>query len=632
MRRSAVGQGLEEKAELLQGLSVRKAQDLEFRRLETLVDDSRKLDEELRRNMQEVIERQKEDFSQYEQQAAEMRNAEFDKFSASVTSIREEVAELEKELAGMRSLAYENVSEKLKAFEDEFLADLIKRGDGIDQRLVEWQENLDARISRMGEQAETTRRELERSLTEEMRNTLAEQNERIVSELEQLKAETNALEEGIREQLNVADESVSSFRTLLNRGLEEVRKEAEVSIKAEISKNSLETAETVKQYQRDLDGKLRELSDYVQTRNEEISKAIEISRNDLDESQKGLFVRVRELDDTIEDARRRVRELAVETDGRIASVRSSVEDAERHIREAMDQAKLIDRADEIRQDMVRRIEDLKGDIERLDQRRIEVIQLENEFVKIRRLEDDVNAKMTRFISEKRRIETMELDFNRLLSISRAVEEKLTQVTTSDDTLQAVQLQIRNLEEALAAVEEKYQRIERKSLILDNTNDGIDRNFRVLQESEKLSIRIGGELERYAEDMDHIKTSIDKLALESEKARDAADRVDVLENALEEIEERIKSIQRARQLIAEAETRLEELNKTAQIQAKAIDSLVKGKKSSSSVKLDESALTIQKRENIHALIRQGWTDEQIAKAMSVSIGVVQLIREMTPKDI
>jgi len=380
-----------------------------------------------------------------------------------------------------------------------------------------------------------------------------------------------------------------------------------------------------------MDGKLREMSDYIQSRSGEISGLIDASRADLSEARDGLTGKIRELDDTIEDARRRVRDLAAETDNRIASVRSSVEDAERHIREAVDQTKLIDKADVLRLELEHRIEDLKADIDRLDQRRAEASQLENDFVKIRRLEDDVNAKMTRFLSEKRRIETMEADFNRLLKISQAVDEKLVQVTSSDDNLQALQLQIRKLEEALGTTEDKFLRLDRKSQILDNTNDSIDRNFKALQESEKLSAKIGGDLERYAEDLTSIKTSIEKLAGESEKASEAADKIDVLDNALEEIEERIKSMQRARQWLADAETRLEELNRQAQTQARAIDSLVKGKKSGAPIDLGEGAPPPQKKENVIALARQGWKVDEIAKAMKISRGEVELILDMAPRD-
>jgi DNA repair exonuclease SbcCD ATPase subunit len=580
----------------------RRALDIEFRRLETLADDSRKLDAELRQYMQDLIGRFKDEFSAYQKEAEELRKAETENFSSTTAHIKGEMTELEKGLIALRSASYENISEKLETFEEEFFADLDKRSNDINLRIVEWQNGLEKRLSVIGENSETALRELEHDRAEDMKKNLSALDARLVSELEHLKSETGAFEEGILDQMKAADDSVSSFKEQLDRGLDDARKEAELSIKAEIGNYSLAAAETVKKYQRELDDAWNKMSE-----------------------------RLRELDDNVEEARRRIRDLAAETDNRIVSVRSSVEDAERHIREAVDQTKLIDRADTMRLEMERRIEDLKGDIDRLDQKRAETAKLENEFVKIRRLEDDVNSRMIKILSEERRIENMEANFSRFLQISRSVEDKLTEVTASDDTLQGIQLKIRKLEEALGSTEEKYQRIERKSQILDNTNDGIDRNFKVLQETEKLSDKIGGELVRYADELKKIKTSIEKLSSESEKAANAVDRIDVLNNALEEIEERIKSMHRARQWIADAETRLEELNKQAQTQARAIDAIVKGKKSGQTADLGEGAPPMQKKENVITLARQGWSVDEIAKTMKISRGEVELILEMAPRD-
>jgi DNA invertase Pin-like site-specific DNA recombinase len=101
--------------------------------------------------------------------------------------------------------------------------------------------------------------------------------------------------------------------------------------------------------------------------------------------------------------------------------------------------------------------------------------------------------------------------------------------------------------------------------------------------------------------------------------------------LEEIEERIKSMQRARQSVAEAETRLEKLNTQALTQARAIDSLIKGKKSGTPVDIGEGAPSPRMKENIITLFKQGWTKEEIAKTHKISLGEVELILEMTPRD-
>jgi len=580
----------------------RRAQDLEFRRLETLADDSRKLDAELRNYMQELIGRLKDEFSVYQRDAEGLRKAETENFSLTSAHLKGEMTEIEKGLAALKAAASENISNELKSFENDFFADLTKRGNEIDMHIMEWQSSLEGRLSRIGENTETALREMEQEQAEEMKKNLSAMDLRLVLELERLKSKASAFEEGILDQMKAADDSVSSFKEQLDRGLEDTRKEAEISIKYEIGNYSLTAAETVKKYQRELDDAWNELS-----------------------------AKLKGLDENVEDAHRRIRDLAAETDNRIASVRSSVEDAERHIREAKEQTKLIDVANAMKLEMERRIEDLKGDIDRLDQRRAEAAKLENEFIKIKRHEDDINAKMIKIFSEERRIENMEANFNRFLQISRSVEEKLADVSASNDTLLGVQLQIRKLEEALGATEEKFQRLERKNQILDNTNDGIDRNFKVLQETEKLSDKIGGELVQYADELERMRISIEKLSSESDKAASAVDRIDVLNDALEEIEERIKSMQRARQWIAEAETRLEELNRAAQAQVRATDSLVKGKKSGNTTGVGDGTLSEQKKRDIIILKEQGWTDEEIAKAEKISIGMVQLVLDMAPRE-
>ena len=91
------------------------------------------------------------------------------------------------------------------------------------------------------------------------------------------------------------------------------------------------------------------------------------------------------------------------------------------------------------------------------------------------------------------------------------------------------------------------------------------------------------------------------------------------------------MQRARQWIADAETRLENMNKQAQIQARAIDSVVKGKKSSTPIDLGDGAPPMQIRENVIALARMGFTVDQIAKNLKISRGEVELILEMAPRD-
>jgi chromosome segregation ATPase len=604
----------------------RRAQAEEIRQLAALADDAARLEGELRLSMQETVNRVNADFIRFEDEAARSRESTAVEFSAQVLALKTEMDGLERNLDSLKDKAYDNVSEKLKVFEDDFFADLNKRSAEIETRLLDWQSGLDARLAEIAEDEAGERRQAELRIHEELQKNLAGQGERMTAELERLKAETAAFEEGIREEMLAADETRRSFQEQLGQDLEEARRLAEDSAKNEISRYSLSMAETLKQNQRELEERLREIQGQVEEKNGEIAGFLDDSRRSMEEWQNGYSARIRELDASMDEARRRIRDMVDESDERLASMRSSIDDMKK---EFTSQTRLFDRAGELKLELERHIEDLKGELDRLDQRKNEIAQMENQFVRIKRLEDDVNAKMTRFLSEKHRIETMETGFNRLLQTSQAVEEKLVQVSSSDDTLQTLQVQIRRLDDAIRETDEKYQRIERKGQILEETNEGIDRNFKALQESEEAVRRTGEELGRISRTLDSLSVSIETLAADNEKARETMDKLAILDDSLTHIEKRIGEMQVAREWIARSETRMEELDKQAQTKLRLVDSLLN--QSGKPPSAGKGAPPPRDRDNIIKLHRQGWTLDQLSRTLNISKGEVELILEIGLKE-
>ncbi|MDR1058096.1 MAG: hypothetical protein LBL43_00985 [Treponema sp.] len=606
----------------------RAAQTEDLRRLESLSNDSRSLDGELRRYMADTIEKVRTDFGIFAEEAAGSRRREAAGFRETADSLKGRMKELEDELTALRDEARGNVSEKLRIFERDFYEDINRRGGEIDKRLEEWRGGIEERLSALAAEADERRRETGERLGGEMEKALDAEKNRIAGELETLKADAEAFEENIRERMNVADESLNGFRGQLERNLAEAGDTAALSIKAEIGRYAITASENIKQHERDLDGKLRTLSDFVENRNTEISLLVDNSRKNVDEAREDFSSHLKDLDKALEEGRLKIRDLASESEERISQVRGGIKEAEQRIRQFLEESRLIGRAEELKRDLERDIEDLRGDMDRLDQRKAEADQLAVQFVQIKRLEDEVNNKMYHFMSEKRRIEQMESDFNRLLQTSKAVEEKLLQVTNSDDTLQAVQVHIRGLEEALAGTEERFQRVEKKNAALEATNEGIARNFQALQETEKSLEEMEKTIGGYAREMDSIRVSIETLAGENEKAKEAAEKLSILDGALKDTEERIREVQTAREWIARLETRLEELNREAQEKLKLVGNLLKG---DSPAPRDKGAPAIGDRETIVRLARQGWTVQQIAKAMKISRGEVELILETAPRE-
>jgi DNA-binding NarL/FixJ family response regulator len=110
-----------------------------------------------------------------------------------------------------------------------------------------------------------------------------------------------------------------------------------------------------------------------------------------------------------------------------------------------------------------------------------------------------------------------------------------------------------------------------------------------------------------------------------------DKLSLLDTSLTEIEERIQSMQTAREWLARAETRFEELNKETQEMVKLKGALQKEEGRKSGTAAGKGAPPIAARENVIKLARQGWSADEIARTLKLARSEVELILELGIKD-
>ena len=89
------------------------------------------------------------------------------------------------------------------------------------------------------------------------------------------------------------------------------------------------------------------------------------------------------------------------------------------------------------------------------------------------------------------------------------------------------------------------------------------------------------------------------------------------------------MQKAREWLARAETRFEEINRKAQEQVKLIGTLLKdGEKTA---KKGKAASPLEQRDVVTKLAHEGWSIQQISQATKLSRGEVELILELSPRE-
>ncbi|MCL1836818.1 MAG: hypothetical protein FWG46_04640 [Treponema sp.] len=206
----------------------RLAQDEQFNQLSGVSGDINRLEEELRQSMQEAINRVNGDFARYGEDIRGKWEGISGEFNGHLETVRGDLAGVDRELSVIKEKSFENVSIKLKGFEDEFLANLSKRSAEIDSQLASWQEDLGEKLGATAKEAlrqsqqdtETRIRYMETS-SENFRKEIEEWQAKYSTAMKELDSSM----EDTRHRNNVLVEENTANITAVRNSLEEVRKE-----------------------------------------------------------------------------------------------------------------------------------------------------------------------------------------------------------------------------------------------------------------------------------------------------------------------------------------------------------------------------------------------------------------------
>ena len=705
-----------------------------FARLEESGGELGNLDQALRASMQQAERRVENDFDAFGRGLEDRRKRFEEGFVAETAGLRAGMKALEEELDSLKTRAYDNVSAKLKVFEDEFFVDLKARSESVGQRLEAWRADMDKTLADLAASAAAERAAAEKALGEETRARIADNQARVMESLDKLRERAQAVQDGIAAQSGMATESLAALKTSVLKDAEDARSTAQAYVEGELSRFTLESGARLKSAERELAGRIEALSSSVSEEEERLhrtreevereaesfgarfaqavadveakarsqldafaqatSALIERSRADY-ETQSGSYasasqaerdrisrelsgladrtaelrsdlssrisqaldgfsrgfeslaaelekkrkeaqtegdLKLREYRDAIQDLSLKLEAQRAQAFGKVDAealrVGQAVAEIDRQQKAYLAQTKLFERTDELKESLASGIESMKADLARLEGRRAEVAEIEGQLARVKRLEDEVNQKVTRFLAEKKRIDALEADFTRLATVSDAVDRRLEEVTGQADALTEAQASIRKLIDLSKEADAKFERLDKKSGILDATAEAVDRNFQSVQAVEKTVAAVGAELRKIPERVAELKRGVDDLAADREKVSEAVGKLVELDSVIADAEKRIAEVQKAREWLARAETRLEEIDRKAEEQLKLLSSILKDEGGD---RKSRGAPPSSAQDTVRKLARQGWSVDEIARAVKVSRGEVELILELGAKN-
>ncbi len=559
------------------------------------------------------------------------------------TRIQEQLEKLTAQVDAHRSAISSRVGEaddalsSLKASVKTDLDDARAAADAfMNAELERWKHEVGERVRVAERQTETDTR------------SLAEAAEAARARFDEARTALLANADGWKTQFAATMKSAETERQVAVSALAESFKNDVAAIAENWEKERRKVLESAKLERDALSRDVRALSDEVGRFRQELAQKTAQALDDFTRSYDALAQdatrKTREsvaaMNAAIEDYGRESRGLLEGFDSAKAQMAASLDDEKKNREKAFEemdrqvkafqaQTRLFERADELKATLAEAMESMKADMARVESRRAEMAELETQYGRVKRLEDELGQKIARFLAEKRRLDAMEDDFKRLIALSQAVDQKLASVTANNDQITQIQAEMRRLADVAGEAAEKYDRVEKKSNILDATTDAVDKNFQAIGELERNVRTIDAQVREIPDRVIDLKRSLDEVMAWKPKLDATVVRLDEVDGVMVDAEKRAAELQKAREWLARAETRFDELNKKTQDHLKLLNDILKDEPAAG--RKDKGAPSLSVQETVRKLAHQGWKVEEIARAVKLSRGEVELILELGGQD-
>ncbi|MBB6482243.1 SpiroCoCo family coiled-coil protein [Spirochaeta isovalerica] len=709
-----------------------------FDRLDGFMEDLDNLEGNLKISLQEAVASVERDFEIFKENLTEERAAFRNSLEEEGNAVQLRMDELESGLEALKSRAYDNVSEKLKVFEDDFFSDLKKRDAAMQNSLEEWQKNIDFRMEDIDLKGTREREELQQFWSSDMKVKLSELQSQIYSQFDMFKGQVQDFRESVDNSISTTEEEMKNFHLSLRNEIDGLRESSSAMFDEQFSLFREGIAERFDKADKSVEIKLDEMmSDFEISRKElflsmersqtelsswqtkmvqqmktdesaladqilgfktDMTENISIIRDDFRSQREELIVSTNEeraslrreisenskqleelnkelerssmqaldkfrsdYDDFILDFQRKSHEIQSESELHSKDIRQGLADTREKVdalqkkmfgrieddynvlsgnlkeieakqQDFIAQTQIFERADTLKEALTADIEALKDQVAQVEKSSSQVYAIRSDFEDILRLNDDIQTKLAKVMSEKQKIDTMDERISRIISLSDSVNLKLDEVSTTHDSLQEYQVRLRQIEDLQDSIDKRFARLEKKGPVIDTTTEGVDRNFQLMETIEKAVNTVRTDLKPLFDSLNEAKEQHSVLREEQDKVKTVIDKLSGLDEIITELDKRIESMNKAREWVASTEARIDSIGKKAREQVQLFGKLMEKEGRPSERQRRSPAAgspDMEVREMVLRLAHEGWKSEEIARTTKLSQGEVELILELSP---
>lgn len=253
----------------------------EFEQVKKTEEDIVRLNSELQNLLSDTELRIEDDFNKY----IELQNQKYTKsgedFAARENTVNIKINTIEDELNELKTKAYENVSEKLKIFEDDFFKDLSDRNNIINASLLELQEGVNKDLNRLSLETKENQKAAVTKLNENLKSEVSDLQTRLRDQLAQMEGLIENSGTELKSKIESYESGLERFTATYRQDIEALRTNATELMKKEVEEFTASNSAFLKKQEKDLVAKTEELKLSITNSQKEADSIISDAKTDF---------------------------------------------------------------------------------------------------------------------------------------------------------------------------------------------------------------------------------------------------------------------------------------------------------------------------------------------------------------
>lgn len=378
-----------------------------------------------------------------------------------IESFNHEKIELEREILNLKERSYNNISEKLNIFEDEYFVKLKEKKDHIDVETDVWRNKLVDSV---------------KIIQEDSINTILEN-------MEVVHVKVNNFKE-------VITDDFSKFKI-------DVENKVELLITNMQSKESVVLNET-EEFKTKAINEITNLRDQLNLLNNEVNNKSDTLKETLSEISVEQSKYITET------------EIFTRTDKLKSDLEESIEILTDRLNETKEKSDFVIITNEKLNNLRNLIESINGQIESIDNKRVKVETLENRVSKVLELSDSVDDKLSRIKDSESRIDDIQLKLRELKELEESVSLEFHRLENKESILEVTNKAIDSGFSQIQIIENKLDLLKENITPFNNQIDNIKDKLSRVEGREQNINRAIDALSTLNGSIDDVETKIEKM--------------------------------------------------------------------------------------------------------------------------